>query len=379
MFNSSSKGTSGLRKAFLAFAAFFCTGAASGFEKSSCGACHAPTHRNDNCVSCHTAGSVGSPREELGLYTDAPRFETSALNAAKPFSSAGLASYLIRPIDRRGSKGTMFQLRPRDAAQAAELFVDSLGPDTYNPEKEKVEAGRKSFEELGCVACHSDKTKAPLLPIGVQLFNFDFFARAVRSGRSYASDQSTKKKLMPSFATVSDLTLQELYSYVSLERPKSSREQDAYSSVSLSKEILFQAAMKVFASNGCVHCHGSKTASFQVNRIFGGRSENFSLGLGRVTEQLQVNILLPELHAVGRKTWQERLKPVASLALSSQQDARSRLLASVKERAREVSVKDNELVRGMPLSLPALKPGEIRILERWVEQKCPTPDGDFCE
>jgi mono/diheme cytochrome c family protein len=116
------------------------------------------------CLACHAPPSEGTVRASGSVLS-------SLEHVAKKYDRPSLAGFLHDPLRARKS-GRMpdFHLTSSEANDLAEYLVQGRPPKNESPKVagEKVEAGRKLFGQLNCVACHALEgmpSSKPALPM----------------------------------------------------------------------------------------------------------------------------------------------------------------------------------------------------------------------
>ena len=325
--------------------------------ESSCMVCHSTKASERTCVSCHTSPlKPRLGRSVTNLYGNAPRFEEQNLKELEPFDPEGLSEYLKNPPIRRRHYAGMFVLNESQAFETVKSTREWQNPTIFKAQKELEKRGREIFQEKGCTGCHSDKGDAPLLPIGYPLYNFQYISKILKGQNVYYKDPAVSRT-MPVYKDLSDDDMKALFSYLSLSRHRSIEELEDEVVLTHPDNRIYQATVKVFQQNGCLHCHGARDVkNTETKSIFGGQPELFKLN--QVNGQLEVY-------------------PSRSL-FKKDEKGKNRLVRALEARRKEWGGVPDLAVRGMPLTLPPLKNKDLRIVKEWVRADCPTPKEKLC-
>lgn len=320
-----------------------------------CQACHAREQNERSCVRCHVSPVV--PREgrsAAGLYAAAPTFDSAVLARARPFDATGLALYLENPPSRRRHYGGMFVMGAAQARSTTSALASWTQRSSYQPDPSLQGFGEKLFAEQGCLSCHGEQGLAPRLPIGMALYNYQYFTAILAGEATYY--RAGQRPAMPAFPALSQTESKALYSYISLARIPAVEELQEGTLSSSNWLRLAKDVEGIFRRNGCAHCHSSsEQAQAEIKRTFGGTPENLQLAFDKDGIQLSGAALRRDAHGSNR------------------------LIEALSERRAEWRGHNDASRRGMPLGLPALSDSELRTVRQWVKLGCPLPKQSVCE
>jgi mono/diheme cytochrome c family protein len=326
-------------------------------QADACKACHDPVLEQRSCVLCHEKRAFAGISTPQGLYVAAPAFQDRKLRQWRVFDPEGLRLYLRRPEPRRGHHGSMPRFTAAQIDAISRLWSSWTKPTTFRPEPGLIEQGRRLFVGKGCSRCHGPQGPAPRLPLGAPLYTYGYFKRLLEGQPTYYGTPVSRQK-MPIFDDLAEVDMKSLFSFVSLTTTDSVEVLDEIPLVANDTNTLIRELRTLWQRNGCLHCHGGSANSLgEIRRIFGGKPEVFRL----VPSGDEIRI--------------EALPKV----LQRDKSGQNGLLRALEERHREETGQAENELRGMPLTMPALKPKDLRLVKLWVQKGCPQMGKNLCE
>ncbi|MCA9630497.1 MAG: c-type cytochrome [Myxococcales bacterium] len=359
------------------------------FECNRChdGTGHEPMALEKHCIHCHQdimsgkfnapAASLAKWRPNVEHYEDAPSFE----GANKRYRAEWLVSFLSEPHDLRPG---LVQSMPRlklDEQQVADIAAyltkDAKPEAGKNPlAGASLDKGRKLIEEKGCGSCHvmsgvpafmtkpDPKTADENTRRGQALAPDLRWARdkfPVQNLIAWIKDpKSIKPDTRMPVTTLTNDEARDIAAYIykaELEpfKPKAIPERLP----KLSRAVTYQEVYDKVFGKTCTHCHSNP----DVARGDGGPGNTG--GFGFKPRKLNMGSYSSLMSGMVDEKG-ERMS-----VFTPMKDGTPRLVAALLARQAEEAGKPNPDVRGMPLSLPALEPEEIQLVETWIAQGRP--------
>ncbi|MEZ4369741.1 MAG: cytochrome c [Polyangiaceae bacterium] len=359
------------------------------FECNRChdGTGHEPMALEKHCIHCHqdiVSGKFNAPATSLAKwkpnvehYLDAPSFEGSN----KRYRAEWLVSFLSEPHDLRpGLVQSMprLKLEKQQVADIAAYLTQGAKRDAgKDPLADaNLEKGRKLIEEKGCGSCHvmsgvpafmtkpdpkaaDENTRrgqalAPDLRWARDKFPVESLIAWIKDPKSIKPDTR-----MPVTSLTND-EARDIAAYVfKAELTPFEAKPIPERLPKLTRAVTYQEVFDKVFGKTCTHCHSNP----DVARGDGGPGNTG--GFGFKPRGLNMgsysSLMSGMLDDQG-----ERMS-----IFTPMKDGTPRVVAALLARQAEEAGKPNPEIRGMPLSLPALKPEEIQLVETWIAQGRP--------
>lgn len=342
------------------------------------------------CVKCHASLAVASKAEakiswnipfDQSVFDHFREYESYAhipdLKDLKKYTNCGLRKFLQSPVSRRfNAKETMFPVLDQDIDKI--LQEAKLEDCAVSKDQSEVFRGKKLFNDLGCINCHSPAGNAPKLRIGIPLLSKSFFESTLKKNshnmnktwiREVFNNQVVLKKsisdkvLMPSFSLERN-QYKWLYEYISNSREDISRfvAPNVMLDGAYGKKLYDSVVRNVFMKS-CQHCHSD---SLEMNLDNKNVFNESKIGASRFS--------LPTITREAIKS--NRLREVLSPGKNCTD---SLIVNSLLERHNEWKGMKISPVRGMPLTGEPLSFSAIEQLKNWTKQGCPTGKDFLCD
>lgn len=374
----------------------------------------APPPTPTACAQCHVSNHVASQAKKpvgwlpitgdmiarirrFHAYVEAPPLVTQVAltdraGTRRPlarFTACGLERFLSAPLPRHGgAQQSMFpvepgRLRTLVTALGPELERCDAGAATATPAA--IERGRTLFVQRACATCHTGTGPAPRLRLGFPLLGRAYFRARVRQGSGdraapplwQRSWDVAEGKLvarpaptvtMPPHLDLDDDELDALYAYVGSDRsdvppPPPALQTGRIEVPDAIRRSLYREVQQRVFDTSCRHCHSpDPRAQKLIESVFGA-----------VPGAAPAELPMARLAVSPGATLHKLLSPGAGCSDSP-------LLARLKARTAEwAGHAIPGAPRGMPMTLPPLDAGAIRLVAVWTQAGCPSDRGDLCE
>ncbi len=359
------------------------------FECNRChdGTGHEPMAMEKHCIHCHQdimSGKFNAPATSLAKwrpnvehYEDAPSFEGSE----KRYRADWLVSFLSEPHDLRPG---LVQSMPRlklDKQQVADIAAyltkDAKPGSGKDPlSGANLEKGRKLIEEKGCGSCHVMSGVPPFMtkPDPKTADENTRRGQALAPDLRWARDKfpaahliawikdpkSIKPDTRMPVTTLTNDEARDIAAYIFKAEPEPFKPKAIPERLpKLTRAVTYQEVFDKVFGKTCTHCHSNP----DVARGDGGPGNTG--GFGFKPRKLNMGSYSSLMSGMVDEKG-ERMS-----VFSPMKDGTPRIVAALLARQAEEAGKPNPDVRGMPLSLPALKPEEIQLVETWIAQGRP--------